>query len=142
MCTQESNQADVDPVEAIPDIVEEPEEDNGPPQATVARRAKSFSDFYDVARAHIKKERDLEKQKLKKRSRDQLKTELDFGDWYNGISDELLDASHEEYQYALLTRAICCDMCLRAVISQVVPRSAPLVPPTPRFPAGEHIVRT
>ncbi|KAK0624480.1 Conserved oligomeric Golgi complex subunit 3 [Lasiodiplodia hormozganensis] len=94
----ESNQADVDPVEAIPDIVEEPEEDNGPPQATVARRAKSFSDFYDVARAHIKKERDLEKQKLKKRSRDQLKTELDFGDWYNGISDELLDASHEEYQ--------------------------------------------
>ncbi|KAF4301391.1 Sec34-like protein [Botryosphaeria dothidea] len=94
----ESNQADVDPVEAIPDIVEEPEEDNGPPQATVARRAKSFSDFYDVARAHIKKERELEKQKLKKRSRDQLRTELDFGDWYNGISDELLDASHGEYQ--------------------------------------------
>ncbi|KAL1638248.1 Golgi transport complex subunit 3 [Neofusicoccum ribis] len=94
----ESNQADVDPVEAIPDIVEEPEEENGPPQATVARRAKSFSDFYDVARAHIKKERDLEKQKLKKRSRDQLRTELDFGDWYNGISDELLDASHGEYQ--------------------------------------------
>ncbi|OJD34630.1 golgi complex component cog3 [Diplodia corticola] len=94
----ESNQADVDPVEAIPDIVEEPELDNGPPQATVARRAKSFSDFYDVARAHLKKERDLEKLKLKKRSRDQLRTELDFGDWYNGISDELLDASHEEYQ--------------------------------------------
>ncbi|KAF2144526.1 uncharacterized protein K452DRAFT_349625 [Aplosporella prunicola CBS 121167] len=92
----EGNPADNDPVEAIPDIVEEPEQDNGPPKATVARRAKSYSDFYDVVRAHIKKERGLEKQK--RRSREQLKTELDFAQWYNGLSDDLLDASHAEYQ--------------------------------------------
>ncbi|KAF2084506.1 Sec34-domain-containing protein [Saccharata proteae CBS 121410] len=88
------NQADVEPVEVIPELREEPEQDNGPPKATVARRAKSYSDFYDVVRAHIKKERGLER----KRSREQLKTELDFGEWYNGVHDELLDASHGEYQ--------------------------------------------
>ncbi|KAL1394015.1 Sec34-like family-domain-containing protein [Phyllosticta capitalensis] len=95
----ESNQAD-DPVEAIPEIVEEPERAKGPPKADVARRAKSFSDFYNVARAHIAKERDqeLEKHKLKKRSKELLRTDVDFGAWYNQLSDDLLDASHGEYQ--------------------------------------------
>jgi hypothetical protein len=77
---------------------------NGPPPATVARRAKSYSDFYSVVRAHIKRERALEK----KKSRDNLSTELEFAEWYGGINEELLEASHEEYMYVLSTGHIAC----------------------------------
>jgi hypothetical protein len=69
---------------------------NGPPPATVARRAKSYSDFYTVVRAHLKKEKALEKKK--KTSRDNLSTELEFAEWYGGVNEELLEASHEEYR--------------------------------------------
>ncbi|KAF2835875.1 Sec34-domain-containing protein [Patellaria atrata CBS 101060] len=92
----EGAQTDTRPVETITDLLEDPNQENGPPQATVARRAKSYSDFYDVVRAHIKKERGLEKQK--KRSKANLKTDLDFSKWYNNVSEELVDASHEEYR--------------------------------------------
>jgi hypothetical protein len=97
---QEGIRADIAPVEALLQSVEEDESPKGPPEATVARRAKSYSDFYDVVRAHIKKENKLEREKQRKRYRQQqLKTELDFGAWYHGVKDDLLDASHEEYQY-------------------------------------------
>ena len=79
------------------DIVEETEKLTGPPPATIARRAKSYSDFYDVLRDHIRKERRLGKSR--RRSREDIKTELQFGDWYGGKSKGLLDASHEEYKY-------------------------------------------
>jgi hypothetical protein len=42
-------------------------------------------------------------EKERRRSREKIKTELDFGEWYSGVSEELLDASHEEYQYVLLS---------------------------------------
>ncbi len=29
-----------------------------------------------------------------------INTELDFGSWHHKLEDGLLDASHEEYQYA------------------------------------------
>ncbi|CAN9087493.1 unnamed protein product [Alternaria sp. RS040] len=90
------SQADLERVEAIPETADEdrPGRLNGPPPATVARRAKSYSDFYTVVRAHLRKERALEK---KKKSREDISTELDFADWYGGLSDELLEASHDEY---------------------------------------------
>ncbi|KAI0625702.1 Sec34 domain-containing protein [Pyrenophora tritici-repentis] len=89
------SQADLERVEAIPETVEEETlgKLNGPPPATVARRAKSYSDFYTVVRAHLKKEKALEK----KKSREDISTELEFAEWYGGVSDELLEASHEEY---------------------------------------------
>ncbi|KAF2500787.1 Sec34-domain-containing protein [Lophium mytilinum] len=89
------SQADVARVEGIQEIIEDVEKTTGPPKATVARRAKSYSDFYDAVRAHIKKEKGLEREK--RREREELKTELDFGEWYGGVGEELLDASHEEY---------------------------------------------
>ncbi|PSN62858.1 Sec34-domain-containing protein [Corynespora cassiicola Philippines] len=89
------SQADVERVEGIVETIEEaPEKDNGPPPATVARRAKSYSDFYDVVRAHLKKEKELER----KKSRDNISNELDFAEWYSGVDEELLEASHEEYK--------------------------------------------
>ncbi|KAF1977075.1 Sec34-domain-containing protein [Bimuria novae-zelandiae CBS 107.79] len=87
--------ADVERAEAIVEAPEDqPESLHGPPPATVARRAKSYSDFYDVVRAHLKKEKELER----KKSRENMANELDFTEWYNGVHDELLDASHEEYK--------------------------------------------
>ncbi|KAJ4290845.1 Golgi transport complex subunit 3 [Kalmusia sp. IMI 367209] len=87
--------ADVERVEAIVEAVEEtPERYPLPPPATVARRAKSYSDFYDVVRAHLKKEKELER----KKSRDNIANDLEFAEWYNGVNEELLDASHEEYK--------------------------------------------
>ncbi|KAI0588024.1 Sec34 domain-containing protein [Pyrenophora tritici-repentis] len=92
---ENESQADLERVEAIPKTVEEETlgKLNGPPPATVARRAKSYSDFYTVVRAHLKKEKALEK----KKSREDISTELEFAEWYGGVSDELLEASHEEY---------------------------------------------
>ncbi|KAF2702694.1 Sec34-domain-containing protein [Pleomassaria siparia CBS 279.74] len=97
-------QADVERVGAIPEIAEDaPEKANGPPMATVARRAKSYSDFYNVVRAHLKKEKDEKQDKDqkslgRKRSQDNITSELDFAEWYGGMSDELLEASHDEYR--------------------------------------------
>jgi hypothetical protein len=92
----QESQADLERAEAIVETIEEerPGKLNGPPPATVARRAKSYSDFYTVVRAHLKKEKALEK----KKSREDLGTELEFAQWYGGVNDELLEASHEEYR--------------------------------------------
>ncbi|KAF2760816.1 Sec34-domain-containing protein [Pseudovirgaria hyperparasitica] len=92
--------ADVETAVGIPEIPEELTDTIGPPEATIARRAKSYSDFYDVVRAHVRKEHEKEREaeKAKKRTRDQIKTEIDFTEWYGDISDELLDASHEQYR--------------------------------------------
>ncbi|KAB2102900.1 hypothetical protein AG0111_0g9299 [Alternaria gaisen] len=93
---ENESQADLERVEAIPETADEdrPGKLNGPPPATVARRAKSYSDFYTVVRAHLRKERALEK----KKSREDISTELEFAEWYGGLSDELLEASHDEYR--------------------------------------------
>lgn len=91
----QESQADVGRVEAITEAVEEsPGKLNGPPPATIARRAKSYSDFYAVVRAHLKKERALER----KKSREDIGTELEFIEWYGAVNEELLEASHEEYR--------------------------------------------
>ena len=43
----------------------------------MARRAKSYSDFYDIVRAHLKKEKGIER----KKSRENITSELDFTEW-------------------------------------------------------------
>lgn len=60
----------------------------------MARRAKSYSDFYSVVRAHIRKEKAL----VKKKSQENISNELDFAAWYGGVNEELLEASHDEYK--------------------------------------------
>lgn len=97
MCLQEGLQADVRPVETNEDPPKASDEACGPPQATLTRRAKSYSDFYDAARAYLKKERRLERQK--QRSAEHLENELDFEGWYHGVNEGLLNASQQEYQW-------------------------------------------
>ncbi|KAF2018461.1 Sec34-domain-containing protein [Aaosphaeria arxii CBS 175.79] len=87
--------ADVERAEGIAETIDEGlEKVIGPPQATVARRAKSYSDFYNVVRAHLKKEEELEK----KKNHGALASELDFAEWYSEIDEELLDVSHDDYK--------------------------------------------
>lgn len=94
----QDSHADVDRAEAIADTIDEqPGKLNGPPPATVARRAKSYSDFYTAVRAHLKKEKALER----KKSREDISSELELVEWYGGVNEELLEASHEEYRYVL-----------------------------------------
>jgi hypothetical protein len=92
---RQESRADVERAEAIAETIEDaPGKLNGPPPATVARRAKSYSDFYTVVRAHMKKERALER----KKSQENLNTELEVAEWYGSINEELLEASHDEYR--------------------------------------------
>jgi hypothetical protein len=86
------------PVDDLLHVGEEEEQPRGPPAAIVARRAKSYSNFYDVVRAQLKKENKLEKEQENKRLKQQISTDVEFGAWYDGIKGDLMDASHEEYQ--------------------------------------------
>ncbi|KAI9725041.1 MAG: hypothetical protein M1812_000317 [Candelaria pacifica] len=93
----ESSQADTNRRGRVGDIAEEPEPiQNGPPAATVARRAKSYSDFYDAVRAQIKN--GSLKEKITTDGVHSMRNELEFGDWYHQVEDELLEASQDEYQ--------------------------------------------
>ncbi len=98
MHLQEQGQESQADVERVEGIVEASEEQlgklNGPPPATIARRAKSYSDFYTVVRAHLSKEKALER----KKSHTDISNELEFAEWYGSVNEELLEASHDEYR--------------------------------------------
>jgi hypothetical protein len=88
-----------EPSDPILELFEEDSVLKGPPEATLARRAKSYSDFYDVAVSYLGKEPKVEK------PRDVFENlEIKAGastveNRYEECEDELLDASQEEYQY-------------------------------------------
>ena len=79
------------PAKTITELIVQPEKE-GPPEATVARRAKSYSDFYDAVKAYTKKEKRAEKRRSQEWLRKEEQKEWDFS-----IGEELVDASHEEY---------------------------------------------
>lgn len=74
---------------------------HGPPNATVARRAKSYTDFYHVVRAHIKGDTEKHPKHVRRRSRDNLSSEEDCKEWPQDLSHGLVNSSHEKYQYDL-----------------------------------------
>jgi len=72
----------------------------GPPKATLVKRAKSYSDFYDAAIGYLGKE---DTEDMTKDVFDVLENEKCQPPWKSGYEeyeDEILDASQEEYQYA------------------------------------------
>ncbi|KAK3954101.1 Sec34-like family-domain-containing protein [Pseudoneurospora amorphoporcata] len=101
------------PEEPLPALFEDQEDVNAPPEATVLRRAKSYSDFYDIATAHLADGHGEPKKKTKKakgrRSNHNLWDALMIPpsaastlpveeDAYDeGLSQELLQASQQEY---------------------------------------------
>lgn len=89
--------------ERIVEATEVQESCIGPPSATIARRAQSYSDFHDAVVAHVRKERKSVKRKKSLDDRQEpegvLQSAIDYATWSFDLEDELLDASHEEYQY-------------------------------------------
>lgn len=94
-----------DTPEALDEIFEEIEDTNTPPEATVLRRAKSYSDFYHVVRAQLAKD---EQKKRRKRRKDKSWDALDVAAQVNDPSlscrpvldhcdEQLLEASQQEY---------------------------------------------
>ncbi len=95
---QELGQADLHPVEILLPADSSSSNIHGPPIATVARRAKSYTDFYHVARAQFKKNKEKQFKHVKRSSRDSLKGE-EFKKWPEDLSESLLNSSHERYMY-------------------------------------------
>ncbi|PPJ57647.1 hypothetical protein CBER1_00263 [Cercospora berteroae] len=88
-------------IEPIQDIHEIDTAWTGPPSASVARRAQSYSDFYDAVTAYSQKE----DQARRKNSLDTIHApvshhdvELDFEAEYATIEELLLNESHAEHQ--------------------------------------------
>ncbi|RYP46531.1 hypothetical protein DL768_007278 [Monosporascus sp. mg162] len=88
-------------------LYEEPEASDGPPEPTLTRRAKSYSDFYHVVRAQLSKDAARKKRrnrKHKEKSLDALLVEkpedaIQHRDspQQRGLDDELLETSMQEY---------------------------------------------
>ena len=97
---QAEEKADV-VVEAIEESNEDEDPWNGPPKARVARRAQSYSDFYDVVTSYEKKERKVARKKSwdsQDHSKGVRHEELDFDDEFALLEDRLLEESHAGYQ--------------------------------------------
>ncbi|KAI1137684.1 Sec34-like family protein [Hypoxylon sp. FL0543] len=100
-----SKQPDV--VEQLEELYEEPETTIDPPEPTLNRRAKSYSDFYHVVRAQLSKDAAAAKKRRRKardRNLDALVVEkLDKADKdqelrrLESLDTELIESSHQEY---------------------------------------------
>ena len=103
---QEDIQADSGRSDRLVDVPEAPQQVAGPPEATLSRRAQSYSDFHDAVKAVLGqgvaskgcgKETSKDDKKI---AESDITSELDFATWYNGLEHELLDSSHDEYASA------------------------------------------
>lgn len=88
-----------DATEPILELFEDISALNGPPKATLAKRAKSYSNFYDAAIHYLGKDVDRKHEfddfeAMKSHGPDSC-----FEMTFESFEDELVDASHEEYQY-------------------------------------------
>lgn len=102
--SQEEDHADVGIPDTLKDAVEIPTAAaQGPPEATLARRAKSYSDFYHVVREQLKKDgrqAGRESGRLgpsRRSSQIEHETPKDFDDCYEEAAEELLKTSNEKY---------------------------------------------
>ncbi|CZR57537.1 related to conserved oligomeric Golgi complex component 3 [Phialocephala subalpina] len=69
-----------------------------PPQATLSRRAKSYSDFYDVAMSFLSKDAQTKAPPDVLEVSEEKLDAVNLTAWYEDVDDELLDESQEEYQ--------------------------------------------
>ena len=67
------------------------------------RRAQSYSDFHDAVKAVLGQDaiseritRDISENDGAIEEKD-ITSELGFAEWYNGLENELLDSSHDDY---------------------------------------------
>ena len=106
---QEEFQADARQLKGQDAIIGKTAASSSPPKATLARRAQSYSDFHDAAKAVLgeggsgkrkggKKDRERPKDEARQKPNEEnISSELEFVEWYHGLEQELLDSSHDEY---------------------------------------------
>jgi hypothetical protein len=99
-----------DTSDPIMELFEDAPRLKGPPEATLARRAKSYSNFYEVAVNYLNEEAKAEKPKdvldLFDSKVEGIPSRLCFED----LEDDLLDASQEEFQYVLSLHRVACRL--------------------------------
>lgn len=108
MCS-EQGAADTDITVPLSTLAEERDDHNTPPEATVVRRAKSYSDLYDIVTAQTSRGGSKKKRRRKGHNAawealaiPDPPADLPEGDLYGDIlEDELLEASQQEYTYVL-----------------------------------------
>ncbi|KAL9595670.1 MAG: hypothetical protein Q9219_006303 [cf. Caloplaca sp. 3 TL-2023] len=89
-------QANDPPLEPIREATVKRPHNASPPKASLSRRAQSYTDFHHAARSVIHRDRSVE-QKPENKIHRSIKHDLDFGDWYDSLEDDLLEASREKY---------------------------------------------
>ncbi|KAI1344512.1 Sec34-like family protein [Xylariaceae sp. FL0016] len=102
---QPNGNKQTDTIEPLDGVFEDPNTSIDPPEPTLARRAKSYSDFYHVVRAHVSKDAPRRKRRRDKdRAFDALilkKPEDDLRCWDSAASGpldaDLVEASQQEY---------------------------------------------
>lgn len=100
---QEATQAD-DTSDQLPSLREEDDNSliNGPPQATLVKRALSYTQLRPAHQLpHATPPSTLpRKNSLSSAPKptDILRCNLDFATWYDALEDDLLDASHHDYE--------------------------------------------
>ena len=84
-------------------------ESNEPPEATLIRRAQSYSDFHDAVKAVLGQDASVQGRHKSGGQENYgdttIKSELDFVDWYNDLEQELLDSSHDDYTWVKSQRS-------------------------------------
>lgn len=117
MCAVQEAANGADAPEPLEELFEDPFESNAPPEPTLARRAKSYSDFYDIVRAQLHRDGAQKKKRRTRRSKRRdfcsvealdvpetealaLAHEEPLLDLY---TDDLLQASQQKYQCVLDT---------------------------------------
>ncbi|KAK8109062.1 Sec34-like family protein [Apiospora sp. TS-2023a] len=94
-----------EPIESLGDLIEEIAPSNDPPEPTLTRRAKSYSDFYHVVRAQLSKDAARKRHRKRKgRSLEALMVEKPEDDLPSraappdvSSTDQLLAASQQEF---------------------------------------------
>lgn len=76
-------------------VLETTPEPTGPPDATVTRRAQSYSDFHYAVSSVLGAEDDVSKKDKDKEV--EITNDLDFVNWYCGLEHDLLESSHGDY---------------------------------------------
>ena len=98
---QEGGQANVGSIDVGKTLVEEEVINpllEGPPKATLSRRAQSYADFHHAVEAVLGPEVERRKEKANVEDDKRILNDLDFEDWYDEVEDGLLEASHDRYK--------------------------------------------
>lgn len=91
-------------------MLEEIEEPHGPPEASLSRRAQSYTDFGHAARAVFDQKKVPLQKKAPSAALDvdvrsskvsEIASDVDFEEWYQNLEHELLESSHDRYTYAI-----------------------------------------